>query len=79
MVECKTYGGEEPGKEGEGIVKAGRCSLCSTSCARLWCVDPIILSLPHEFPQGKAKDGESCDKNGVSFGSFSFIWRFGCR
>lgn len=39
----------------------------------------IILSLPQEFPHGKAKNGKSWDKNGRFFGSFSFTWRFVCR
>ena len=49
MVKCKTKGGDEPEKEGEGIVKAGRSSLGSTSRVRLWSVDSAILSLAHEF------------------------------
>lgn len=79
MVECKTYAGEEPGKEAEGTVKAGRSSLRSTALLDYEVLHSIILSLPQEFPHGKAKNGKSWDKNGRFFGRFSFTWRFVCR
>lgn len=79
MVECKTHGGEEPGKEAEGTVKAGRSSRAARPMLDYEVLHSVILSLSQVFPQGKAKDGKSWDKNGRSFGSFSFTWRFGCR